>query len=433
MTEMEHKLGGYKIFSREDAAALFAGRDVYIWGAGHKGRGFLGALQRNGFTAKAFLDTALAGTSYRGIPVLAPESIIGTPNTFILCATIRRKYLGMFATMEASGLVKDRDFTNIQTLCPYYPTIEVSGLCQLRCIACPRNGQNAHGGLMTLARYTGILDKLIREIPFLYLVEAYLWGDPLLNQQLPDIVLASNERGVQLGISTNLNYGQGIDALCRERPAAIHVAISGFGIGYELAHKGGRWDVVYENLQTLSRCVEKDADQDGRTLVNVMFHVHRRNVAEIPSAQRMCRELGFDFIPMRSQVFPDLVLDRLDGMPQSDDARLAMDLMPVDVDTCLTNARAEADKVCTNKRCIPVIDWDGSVLPCCNFTQKRVGGPIWKGQGSLLAGDFLKTPLSEIVERRKSCDLCKVCIGHSLHRYFNAADSQSIIGPLMGV
>ena len=72
MTNMllEHQLGGYKIFSRADAVALFAGRDIYIWGAGHKGRGFLGAMQRNGFAVKAFLDTALAGTTYRGIVIV---------------------------------------------------------------------------------------------------------------------------------------------------------------------------------------------------------------------------------------------------------------------------------------------------------------------------------------------------------------------------
>jgi len=434
MTDLgiEHKLGGYKIYTREDAAALFAGRKLVIWGAGEKGRGFEAALRRNDLKVSAFMDRALAGSEVQGIPVLDPATMLSDRKTladfYFLCATIRRKYLEMFATLQAAGLTKERDYTNIQTLCPYYPTVEISGLCQLHCIACPRNGQNAHGGLMTTARFIAILDKLIREIPFLYLVESYYFGDPLLNQHLPDMVRAGRERGVQLGISTNLNFGQGIDTLCAAAPAKVHVAISGFGQNYEVTHKGGRWRIVEENMRKLAVSVEKFGRQ---TRVALMFHVHRNNVVEIPSVQQFCRELGFDFSPIYSQVFPDLVLDRLEGKPESDDAKLAIDLMLVPMDECLAKARADTDKVCTNKRCLPVIDWDGSVLPCCNFAHKRIGGEIRKGEGSKISGDFLKVSLSEIVERRQQCDLCQTCIAQSLHRYFNAADSQSIVGPIL--
>lgn len=38
-----------KIYTVQDAQKLIAGRDIYLWGAGQKGRGFLQALNRNGF------------------------------------------------------------------------------------------------------------------------------------------------------------------------------------------------------------------------------------------------------------------------------------------------------------------------------------------------------------------------------------------------
>ena len=419
MTEMEHKLGGYKIYSRDDAAALFAGRDLYVWGAGQKGRGFLGALARNGFTIKAFLDNspALKGGTYHDIPIIAPDKLLSDPakcaTAFILCATIRRRYLEMFAACEAAGLRRGVDFTNIQTLAPYCPSVEICGNCNLHCLACPRSNpeHSPAGGLMTAEAYRAILEKLVREQPFTYVNSVYLWAEPLLNPQLADMIRVGHTLGVATDISTNLNACRKLADVMRARPGSVRVALSGFGpANYERTHTGASWETVRRNMDNLAEYVEEYADADGRTLVQISFHVNRRNVAEIEPARKMCVALGFDFFPHRSVVFTDHVMDMLDGKSLSADVQEAMDIMPRRMSAMLDDAHTDRDKVCLLKRCAPTINWNGDVLTCCNYAANR--------DGNSMGVHYLGTTLPDIVQRRMESPLCAKCLSHNLHRYF---------------
>ena len=419
MTDMEHKLGGYKVFTREDAAALFSGRDLYIWGAGQKGRGFLGALIRNGFTVKAFLDNspALKGGTYHGIPVIAPEKLLADPakcaTAFILCATIRRRYLEMFATCEAAGLRRGVDFTNIQTLAPYCSSVEVCGNCNLHCLACARAtlDHSTTGGMMKKEAYDAIVNKMIREQPFTYLVDIYLWGEPLLNVQLADMIRMGNELGISTGISTNLNACRKLADVMRARPASLRVALSGYGpANYERTHAGASWETVRRNLDNLAECVEEYADADGRTLVQVSFHVNRRNVAEIEPMRKLCVSLGFDFFPHKSIVFQDHVMDLLDGKPISAEVQEAMDIGPTSVQDLLAAAHADREKVCLLKRCAPTINWNGDVLACCNYATNR--------EGNSMGVHYLGTTLDAIIRQRLESPLCAKCIGMDMHRFY---------------
>ena len=200
----------YHVYTKEDAANLFKGRDVYIWGAGQKGRGFMLAMKRNGFNVKAFLDGSplLIGSEYQGVPIIEPKGILDDPEigkkTFILIASVDKHNKEMFASCESVGLIKGRDFINVQELSPYYPTVEISGVCNLRCISCPK-GNTLHkpkkGGFMSAADYTKVINKLVREIPFLYLVDLYIWGEALLNPELPEIIKINTSLGIASGIS----------------------------------------------------------------------------------------------------------------------------------------------------------------------------------------------------------------------------------------
>jgi len=278
----------YPIFSPKDAAELFKGRDLYIWGAGLKGRGFKRALERNGFFVKGFLDSAslLQGTKFQNTPVYDPDHLlkneIALKESFILVASVDRKNSEIFQECTNRGLVKSNDFINIQELSPYYPTIEITGTCNLKCINCPRgNSLNPlrSGGLMKSSSYLKVAEKLIKEIPFLYLVDLYIWGEPLLNPDLPEIIRINNQLGIASGISSNLNACKNLEAVIKAGPAQIRVSMSGFGEKhYEKTHKGGKWNVLYQNLVALYQAIEKF--QTG-TLVEI--YCPPRGLGEKPS------------------------------------------------------------------------------------------------------------------------------------------------------
>jgi MoaA/NifB/PqqE/SkfB family radical SAM enzyme len=404
----------YHIYSATDAVNLFKGRDLYIWGAGQKGRGFMLALKRNGFKVKAFLDSSplLIGKEYQGIPIIDPKIILNNPvnlkTSFILTASVDKKNREMFAACQNVGLIKGKDFINIQELCPYYPVVEISGVCNLRCISCPRSS-SAHisqkGGFMTASDYSKVINKLIKEIPFLYLVDLYIWGEPLLNPDLPEIIKINNRLGIASGISSNLNAGKYIEEVIKASPAQIRVSVSGYGAAnYEITHRGGHWSIFYKNLLLLAKYIKK---YHANTIVEVYYHVNKNNLSEYKKMQELCATLGYRIHPSIHMILPPYAMDYLDGKELSEGTKKAKDLMLVSLDDMIDKAKKEQNKSCLLKRIVPVVNWNMSVQPCCNYVNHK------------LADNYLDISLDEIIHLRNIHPLCIKCQKYSLHRYFD--------------
>jgi len=414
----------YHIYTAKDAKNLFNDRDLYIWGAGLKGRGFKKALERNGFKIKAFLDSSplLIGSEYDGTPILEPQAFLknlNKKNVFILTATVDKKNKEIFAKMENAGLKKGKDFINIQELCPYYPVVEISGICNLRCISCPRGSNKVKkGGFMRTPDYLKIINKLITEIPFLYLVDLYIWGEPLLNPDLPEIIKINNHLGISSGISSNLNVRPDIiEKVIKASPQLIRVSLSGYGkTNYEITHTGGKWKVLYENLNFLADLIKK---YQVKTIVEIYFHVNKKNLPEAKKMQQLCAELNFRFHPSIHMIFPDYVMDYIEGNELNEATKHAKDLMVVSLDEMIDKAKKEQNKSCLLKRIIPVINWDMSVVPCCNYSYQK------------LADNYLNISLPDVILLRKIHPLCNKCQNLSLHRYFDPVYYSDYINNLL--
>lgn len=418
----------YHIYTAKDASNLFKGRHIYIWGAGQKGRGFLLALKRNGFKVKAFLDGSplLIGTEYQGVPTLDPKTVLNDSEilkeSFILIASVDKKNKEMFKGCEDIGMEKGDDFINIQELSPFYPTVEVSGTCNLRCIACPRGdikNPPQKGGLMTAANYSKVIEKLLKEIPFLYLVDLYIWGEPLLNPELPEIIKINTSLGIASGISSNLNAGKHLEEVIKASPAQVRVSVSGFGeANYEVTHKGGLWAKLHKNLLLLSEYIKK---YQTNTIVEVYYHININNLSEYRQLKELCATLGYRIHPSISMIFPDYAMDYVEGKELPEEAKKAKDLMLVSIDEMIDNAKKERNKDCLLKRIIPVINWDMSVQPCCNYSYQKV------------ADNYLEISLSDIIKLRNTHPLCLKCQQYSLHRYFNPGYYSNYVNELLNL
>ncbi|BBE30619.1 hypothetical protein OSSY52_07600 [Tepiditoga spiralis] len=404
----------YHIYTVKDAKEMFKNRDIYIWGAGQKGRGFLKALQRNGFNVKAFLDSSplLIGTTYENIPILNPIDVLENKkllnNAYILTASVDKKNKEMFKICESYDLKKGQDFINIQKFTPYYPVIEISGACNLKCISCPRGDSRNRfkkNGFMSIENYKKVIKKLIKEMPFLYLVDLYIWGDPLLHSDLDKIIKINNEYGIASGISTNLNYGKYLEKVIKAKPPQIRISVSGYGPEhYEITHTGGKWDVFYNNLLKLHDYIEK---YKTNTIVEVYFHVNKINIGEYIKVKELCDNLNFRLNSTISMVFHDYALEYVETGKLPENAKKGTELMLVSLDEMLEDAKREKEKDCLLKRIVPVINWDLSVMPCCNYIYRK------------LADNYLEISFEEIIKLREEHPLCKTCQKHSLHRYFN--------------
>jgi MoaA/NifB/PqqE/SkfB family radical SAM enzyme len=318
-----------------------------------------------------------------------------------------------------AGFTFKRDFEYARTISPLIATVEVSGLCNLRCIACPQGSGHSlpKGGFMTAENYKKVLDKMVKEIPFLWMIELFMWGEPLLNPELPEIIRISNEKGVGVNFSTNLNYGKNIEEVVKAGPMDMRIAVSGYGPEhYEITHTGAKWEDFYQNLLRLREYMTK---YDSNIAAQVWYHVNKLNAAEYKDMQKLCKELGFELGWIASMVFPPFMMDYIEKKPLSPEVRKAMDLMPVGPDEMLLALKKEHDKPCYIRLGVPTINWDMSVLTC-------PGNAV-----EILAPNYLDIPLEEIIEKRNRSLLCDKCVEYSLHRHFTGRPHVEYIKKLL--
>ncbi|MCX6907818.1 MAG: hypothetical protein NTY01_07225 [Verrucomicrobia bacterium] len=406
----------HKCPSPEEIKALIGKRKIYIFAVNVEGVGFARRLTRMGFDVGGFIDSRkFKHDTKRGKPIIPPEKFFhrNDPNVFVVITVKHRKTRKWAIELcEHFGLVRNKTYMTTTDLCDYMPTIEVAGICNLRCISCNMGlpGANKQGGLMSAATYRKVLEKMSEEIPFLNSVSLYLWGEPLLNPELPEIIGITSELGVASEISTNLTDVRHIERVVMADPDVIVVPCSGIGENFGLTRTGGAWDAFSANLHTLSECIERHGKE---TAVRITYHIYKHNLGkDYDEVESLARKLGFQFFPILAHIFPERVLRHvMFGEPIPQQMMQANKLLYYQVDEQLEYAQKNKDKICFMMKAFPTVRWNRSVVLCCNLME-----PV-------LSQDYLETPLEELLVRRERNGLCSICMGHGLHRFFDASVS----------
>jgi len=393
-----------------DLVNLIRGRQLYVWGASIVGSGTCRALERCGFPPAAFIDSSsrLKGRTSLGYKVLSPSEVLEAPmrrdNAFIVIAS--GHYEAEIAGLcKASGLQSGKDFMSARELSPLDPSVDVSGLCNLRCISCPRGNyeEQPPRGFMSAATYNQVLEKLLNELPFMGNIQLYAWGEPLLNPEIAEIIRITVDSGVLCAISTNLNLRKDFEEVIRARPDWIKVSASGFGPSYEITHTGGEWKLFLSNLKRLS-LLKQQLHPD--MYVEVNYHLYRHNLGgEYRQMAALCKELGFVFRPNWAYLYPlDKVLDYCQGRTLTREAQRTLEMLQLGIDEGLERARLQAHLPCAEERCFP-ISWDLSVRSC--------GAYFWP----TVSNNYLEETLETILDRREKSGICNQCRRYALHRF----------------
>lgn len=394
----------------EDLKRLKGERPIYLWGASIVGHGVCRALERCGLAPAAFLDRSprLRGKKALGYPVWPPEVLLKQADAgakaFIIIAS--GHYEDEIAGMcRQAGLRSGQDFISSRVLSPLDPSVDISGICNLRCISCPRGNmaEKPPKGFMTPATFELVLDKLLQELPFMGNIQLYAWGEPLLHPQVAEIIRLTQSRRVLSAISTNLNVRRDLTEVIQAQPDWLKISASGFGANYELTHTGGKWDLFHRNLYRLQELRER---YHPTMYVEMNYHLYRHNQGEdYRQMARLCQELGFVFRPNWAYLYPlDNVLAYCQGKPLSPEARRTLDLLYLDLDQGLARARSQAHLPCAEARCFPIA-WNLHVRSCGAFFLPTV------------VDNFLEIPLPEILRRRDASGICQECQRHALHRF----------------
>lgn len=391
-------------FTIESLKKHVAGRKIYLYGAAARGKTWFSFFRHHGFQLAGFIDK-----SKKGANIVSPD-IIKTPgfrdDHFILII-VQHTYVREIEQLFAKhNLEKNTHYINHTQLCSYYPTIEISGVCNLKCMSCNLGSPSDQRkkGFMSFETYKQILGKLIEDIPLLPSVYLYCWGEPLLNPELPQIIEHTSQRGLGVEISTNLNRHENLEKVVAASPAYFIVPCSGTGKNYEQTHTGGKWEIFEQNLHKLREYIDK---YKAETSVEIIYHVYKHNLSEdYDYMENLSKSLGFYFRPIIANIFPERILEHVAYGKEIPTAMKEINKnMIYTIEEQIEYSR-NAQKKCVMMSAFPVIRWDGSVIPCCNM------------EGGTISDNYLTVSLKELKLKQLKSDLCTTCNRLGLQRTF---------------
>ncbi len=177
---------------------------------------------------------------------------------------------------------------------PYILFVDTMNVCNLRCPLCP-TGTGMKGrrkGRME----PRVFERVLQELgPYARQLWLYNWGEPLLNPDIFDFVHRAARRGIRTKLSSNMNLFNKEMAEQMVRSGLGDLIISLDGVHpqtYETYRVGGDFEQVKANVRLLSET--KEALRSDRPRTILQFIVFKHNEHEVPAIKELATELGVD-------------------------------------------------------------------------------------------------------------------------------------------
>ena len=242
---------------------------------------------------------------------------------------------------------------------PMMLMVEPTNHCNLQCPLCPSgNGEMTRPrGIMPFEDFQRAFDPLADDLLLLL-----LWnqGEPFINRDLTRMVRHAASRNVPTITSTNVHY-------VRSDEEAEDIVTSGLselilcldGVDPETYVKyrvGGDFDRVLDGIDRITRAKRRLGTKGP--LIHLQFIIMKHNEGQIESARDLARRFGVDRLSLKTaQVYTD---DDVDEFLPSDPSLSRYDYQAEGLKT-----KARLKNTCRHLWYSTVINWDGSVSPCC--------------------------------------------------------------------
>jgi radical SAM protein with 4Fe4S-binding SPASM domain len=264
---------------------------------------------------------------------------------------------------------------------------------------------------MAFDDYKKIIDELAKD---LILVRLYNWGEPLLNKNIIAMIRYAHDRGMGVTISTNLNIldCQAAADLLEAGLQKIFISCDGTsGDTYKKYHIGGKYRAVMDNLKLLLE--EKRKLSECSTRIIWLFHVFRHNEHEVKKARKMAQKLGLEIRinKMRTDMGKEIFETASQAIERD------QQWIPEDRHYCAFDlGKKEALKkrsFCSLAWKETVVNWDGSVLPCCSVWEEKYsfGNAFTEGFKKIWNSKAYVAARKELAGRKNNqqtvCHICK--------------------------
>jgi MoaA/NifB/PqqE/SkfB family radical SAM enzyme len=256
---------------------------------------------------------------------------------------------------------------------PLKLTFDPTNYCQLRCPLCPTGARTQDRDRGRAQRH--LFEHLMEEVgDYVFLIDFFNWGEPLLNEQAEELVSIAARRNIVTFLSSNLSIpmtDKRIGRLVDSGLSQLIVSLDGASAEtYGTYRRVGRFDLVISNMKRILAARRERGMTTPR--VNWQFLVFRFNEHEIETVRRMAADMGVDSVTFRA---PFLDEGRVPLSPRDKEAVAGW--APTRLEFNRYDEASPAHTVVPERpRCgwhymSTAINWDGTVAPCCTVFEKR--------------------------------------------------------------
>ncbi|MFP4058080.1 MAG: radical SAM/SPASM domain-containing protein [Candidatus Brocadiia bacterium] len=296
---------------------------------------------------------------------------------------------------------------------PFFLMVEPTNACNLRCPLCPT-------GRGTLERKTAFLPldlykQVIDEIGGTLIdVNVSNYGEPMMHQDLPEMIAYAKAAGARVGIGCNAHFitDESARALVESGLDGVYISFDGCDQeAYATYRVRGDFAKVVEGVKTL--LAQREALGRHNPFVELQFLVMRHNEHQVDEFRRMADELGAD-----RRIIKPVSFNVADWDDEATRATFA-DFFPSDPRYQVYRREGDAwrwkrDELdfCTAPWRSLVVLADGSIVPCCRDPRGRYTmGNVADGVVQVWNNAKFRAFRRNLVERREKMPICNVCPG----------------------
>lgn len=240
-------------------------------------------------------------------------------------------------------------------------SIDMSTICQLRCVECSTSKGITHSGIIGKGQLSfDDFRKFVDTNQQIKRIEMSNWGEIFLNHDILRIMKYAYERGVTLycGNGTNFNYvpDDVLEGLVMYQVEYLNLSIDGASQEtYEIYRRGGNFNQVLSNIERLNYF--KDKYNSIIPKLSWQFVIFGHNEHEIPLVKELCVKYNMVFNPK-------LNYSNFSPVKDKDFVRRESGLGVADRLEYKAKNGTEYKSPCYHCFSSPQINWNGDILGC---------------------------------------------------------------------
>ena len=249
---------------------------------------------------------------------------------------------------------------------PYWLVIDPCNYCDLRCPFCPtgQRRQVRTKKQLPFEDFKAVIDKLG---PYLIHIDLVNWGEPLLNDNIFEMIKYAKQYHVDIKIDTNMNHLDegGIEKLILSGLDKIVVSIDGLSQEtYGRYRISGDFSLAMHNLKLLVK--KRKELKSAKPYITWQFLVFRHNEQEVEEALNLGKRIGVDHVGI-SKAF----IGEKDWIPLNPEYSNYHAEKINEKDMTYNYFKSASGSPCNWLWEAITVNPNGSVSPCCSVEEEK--------------------------------------------------------------